>query len=111
MDELFILGSAQELPQCDFYLPLLSAPAALGTTASTIPCEVPYLSADPELTDRWRQELADIDGFKIGIVWQGSRDLSPRIVGVRFRWPSLRRWPDCPACGWSACKKDLDRSR
>ena len=74
LDELFILGSAEELPRCDFYLPLLSAPGAFRTDASTIPCEVPYLSADPELTDRWRRELAGIDGFKIGIAWQGSRD-------------------------------------
>ena len=72
-DESFIVGSATDLPRCDFYLPLLSAPCVLGTTAATIPCELPYLSADPELTDQWRRELAAIDGFKIGIVWQGSR--------------------------------------
>ena len=46
----------------------------LGTTAATIPCEVPYLWANPELTDRWRKELAGIEGFKIGIAWQGCRD-------------------------------------
>jgi tetratricopeptide (TPR) repeat protein len=73
-DELFILGSAEELPQCDFCLPLASAPSAFGATASTIPCEVPYLWADAELTAQWRAELAKTDGFKIGIVWQGSRD-------------------------------------
>ncbi len=73
-DELFILGSARELPRCDFYLPLLSAPGAFGTDASNIPGTVPYLAADPELTDHWRQELAGIAGVKIGIVWQGSRD-------------------------------------
>ncbi len=75
-DELFILGSAKELPRCDFYLPLLSAPYALRTNASTIPSKVPYLNANPELTDHWRRELARIDGFKIGIVWQGARRFS-----------------------------------
>jgi hypothetical protein len=74
LDELFLLGSTQQLPRADFYLPLLSVPGALGTTASTIPCKIPYLSADPDLTDRWRQELAAIAGFKIGIAWQGSPD-------------------------------------
>jgi Flp pilus assembly protein TadD len=73
-DELFILGSTAELPRTDFYLPLLSAPGALGTTAATIPREVPYLWADPELSADWRRELAGMDGFKIGIAWQGSRD-------------------------------------
>ena len=73
-DELCVITSADELPPCDFYLPLLSAPAAFGTTAATIPAEVPYLWADPKLNAAWAAELAAIDGFKIGIVWQGSRD-------------------------------------
>ena len=60
---LRFLSSAVECPR------RVSAP-----TASTIPAEVPYLWADPGLTDQWRRELAAIDGFKIGIVWQGSRD-------------------------------------
>ncbi|HEX4144838.1 MAG TPA: tetratricopeptide repeat protein [Pirellulales bacterium] len=72
-DELFVLGSAPELPRTDFYLPLLSAPLALGTNAATIPGDVPYLAADPALVDAWRAELAGVGGFKIGIVWQGSR--------------------------------------
>jgi hypothetical protein len=74
LDELFLLGSAEEMPRCDFYLPLLSVPGALGTTAATIPCEVPYLWADAELTDKWRAELAGTSGLKIGIAWQGSRE-------------------------------------
>jgi len=85
VDELFLLGSADELPRCDFYLPLLSAPGALGTDASTIPSEVPYLSADAELTAAWRAELAGVEGLKIGIVWQGSRNYpSDRQRSVRL---------------------------
>ncbi|HEX4146742.1 MAG TPA: tetratricopeptide repeat protein [Pirellulales bacterium] len=74
VDELFILGSAAALPRVDFYLPLMSAPAALLATTSAIPADVPYLWADPRLTEHWRQELAGIAGLKIGIVWQGSRE-------------------------------------
>jgi hypothetical protein len=44
----------------------------LGTTAQTIPAKIPYLWADPALTDKWREELAGVDGYRIGIVWQGS---------------------------------------
>ena len=43
---------------------------------ATIPREVPYLAADSELTTAWRRELAAIEGFKIGIAWQGARDYS-----------------------------------
>ena len=59
----------------------MSAPAALGTRLSTIPGDIPYLWADAELTEHWRQELANIEGFKIGIAWQGSR----QYAGDRWR--------------------------
>jgi Tfp pilus assembly protein PilF len=73
LDELFYLGSAEPLPATDFYLPLLSAPGAFGTKVSSVPCEVPYLAADPDLTDRWRAALTGAGRLKVGIVWQGSR--------------------------------------
>jgi Flp pilus assembly protein TadD len=84
LDELFILGSSKAWPHCDFYLPLHSAPFALRTSASTIPSEIPYLAADPKLTEAWRRELSAVDGFKIGIVWQGSRGYSSD------RWRSIQ---------------------
>jgi hypothetical protein len=52
---------------------LLSLPFLLGTTADTIPAEIPYLAADPSLVAKWRAELAAHKGHKIGIAWQGSR--------------------------------------
>ena len=93
LDELFILGSAEEWPRCDFFLPLLSAPGVLGTDASTIPGEVPYLWADPALSEQWRKELAEIEGFKIGIVWQGSRDFH------QDRWRSIPLADFAPLAG------------
>ncbi|HEX4142545.1 MAG TPA: tetratricopeptide repeat protein [Pirellulales bacterium] len=83
LDEVFFRGSDKEFPQCDFYLPLLSAPGALGTTATTIPAEIPYLRADPVLGEQWRRELAGIEGLKIGIAWQGARDY------LLDRWRSI----------------------
>ena len=71
---MFLAGPSSELPNCDFYLPLLSAPYALGTNATTIPREVPYVWADPVLTEFWRAELAKIEGLRIGIAWQGRHD-------------------------------------
>ncbi len=73
LDGVVPLTKTMEYPPADFYVFLHSLPAVLDLDASTIPAEVPYLSADPELTEHWRQELAGIEGFKIGIVWQGSR--------------------------------------
>ncbi len=74
-DGVFPQRGDVEVPRPDYFLPLLSCPAALGTTLATIPRDVPYLFADPDLVE----PLAacgcwpNIDGFKIGIVWQGFR--------------------------------------
>jgi hypothetical protein len=59
----------------------LSLPRLFGTTLANVPARVPYLTADPRLVDRWRQELAALPGFKVGIAWQGS----PTYGGDRHR--------------------------
>ena len=61
-------------PEADFCLPLLSSPGRLRSLEDTIPRDIPYLFTDPALVDSWRERLAAIEGFKIGIVWQGNRD-------------------------------------
>ena len=88
LDELFLLGSGEPPPQADFYIHLHSIPGILKIDAATIPREVPYLWADPQLINHWRQELSRIEGFKIGIAWQGSR----RYVGDRWRSMPLRQF-------------------
>ena len=66
--------SAAGQPRTDFdvYCPLLSLPAAFGTSLETIPSEVPYLFPSAEAVARWKGELAGETGFKVGIAWQGS---------------------------------------
>ena len=70
VDRLVARGSS--LPHFDVHAPLLSLPGILGTTLSTIPAETPYLFADTNLVEHWRQELSRMRGFKIGIAWQGN---------------------------------------
>jgi tetratricopeptide (TPR) repeat protein len=60
------------LPDFAFQCPLLSLPAVFHTTLETVPAAVPYLSAEPARIETWRQELAPVNGIKIGIAWQGS---------------------------------------
>jgi tetratricopeptide (TPR) repeat protein len=66
-----IVAAGEELPPFDVHLPLLSAPGVLGTTLETIPANVPYLFADSQLVDQWRQRFANLKGFRIGINWHG----------------------------------------
>ncbi len=86
VDRLVAQGSS--LPPFDVHAPLLSLPGILETTLSTIPAEVPYLFADANLGEHWRQELSPLTlpspptaggegrvrgrGFKIGVAWQGN---------------------------------------
>ena len=89
VDRLLAKGSS--LPHFDVHAPLLSLPGILETTLSTIPAEVPYLFADANLVEHWRQELSHMRGFKIGIAWQGNLQYKAdrqRSAGVL----SLRHW-------------------
>jgi hypothetical protein len=79
VDRLIAGGAA--VPPFDVQAPLLSLPGIFGTTLATIPAAVPYLRADPGLVDHWRGELAPLEGFKIGVAWQGS----PKNTGDRYR--------------------------
>ncbi len=76
------------LPPFDTQSPLLSLPGLLGTTLATIPAAVPYLSPDPDLVRRWREELKRVPGFRVGIAWQGS----PTYGDDQLRSIPLRRF-------------------
>jgi len=67
-----LLPEGGPLPACDVQAPLLSLPGLCGTTLATIPAEVPYLVADHSRVGHWRDRLAAVSGFKVGICWQGN---------------------------------------
>lgn len=72
---------------CDFNCALMSLPLAFGTTLADIPASIPYLSAQPLRAARWRQQLGEA-GFKVGVVWQGSRkriDVGRSVPPEMFR--------------------------
>ncbi len=74
---------------------LLSLPYLLGTTPQTIPAEVPYLYPAEERIEHWRQQLAGIRGFKVGLVWQGNaQHPEDRVRSIRLeRFAPLARIP------------------
>src|SRR5262249_38481838 len=71
-------------PDFDVHAPLMSLPALLGTTLTTVPAEVPYLFADPELVERWRERLSGLKGLRVGVAWQGN---------PRHPWDAHRSFP------------------
>jgi FkbM family methyltransferase len=70
IDQLLVQGEPS--PSFDTYITMLSLPRLLGTTLATVPADVPYLSADAGLVEKWRDEVQSLPGFKIGIAWKGS---------------------------------------
>jgi tetratricopeptide (TPR) repeat protein len=56
----------------DLYIPLLSLPGIFETIAATIPADVPYITAEPELVQQWRARLGAEEAFRVGLVWAGN---------------------------------------
>ncbi|MCH8092930.1 MAG: tetratricopeptide repeat protein [Proteobacteria bacterium] len=65
-----LIARGEEPAPFDIEIPLISLPAVLGTTAGTVPAELPYLAPDAALAARWKERLGG--GFNIGIAWQGN---------------------------------------
>jgi tetratricopeptide (TPR) repeat protein len=59
------------LPPFHFHFPLLSLPRHFEIDESSIPARRGYLSADPELVERWSAQIAD-KRLRVGLVWSGS---------------------------------------
>jgi tetratricopeptide (TPR) repeat protein len=75
------IAQGDELPAFDVHAPLLDLPKLFRTDLTNLPASIPYVRAAPELIDRWQRRLAQFDGFRVGIAWQGS----PTYVDDRYR--------------------------
>ncbi|HEX3726116.1 MAG TPA: tetratricopeptide repeat protein, partial [Pirellulales bacterium] len=68
-----VIAAGDPLPPYDLQIPLLSLPGLFRTSPDSVPADVPYLFASPRLVKHWRDRLSAIEGFKVGIHWQGNR--------------------------------------
>jgi Flp pilus assembly protein TadD len=85
-----LIGQGEELPEFDVHARLMSLPLICKTTMENIPASIPYICAAPALVAQWRERLDKIDGFKVGICWQGN----PQFRGDRYRSFPLRHFAD-----------------
>ena len=91
-----IIAADSPLPHFDVQAPLMSVPAILRTTRTTIPAKIPYLDADNQLVNHWRQQLRSFSGepeATIGIAWQGDPGFPRTTFFARFHSEALSRWP------------------
>jgi len=75
-----LIGRGEPLPPFDFHTPLLSLPLELRTDADSIPRGVPYLKVDPAAAEVWRERLAALPGFRVGLNWHGNPEAEKRSV-------------------------------
>jgi tetratricopeptide (TPR) repeat protein len=81
-----IVSAGQPVPRFDYYCNLMSLPFLLGTQIANIPNQIPYLKADPQKVESWRQKLGPRSGKRVGLVWSGGfRPDQPEL------WPLNRR--------------------
>src|SRR5260370_34946619 len=66
------VAQGSQLPEFDVHAPLMTLPRLFGTTVAKVPTNIPYLTAEPERIEPWQRDLAPIQGFKIGMFWQGN---------------------------------------
>jgi tetratricopeptide (TPR) repeat protein len=68
-----VIAAGEPPPPFDLHCPLLSLPMVFDTDLTSIPADVPYLSADPRDAETWHARLAgDSSGMKVGLAWAGS---------------------------------------
>ncbi|WP_413193070.1 tetratricopeptide repeat protein [Pararobbsia alpina] len=78
---LRMLAHDDELPLCDYFVPLMSLPFVFGTRVETIPSAQQYLSAPEAYRQKWSSVLPNNGKLRIGLAWAGN----PNHVNDRNR--------------------------
>jgi len=64
-----VLAQNSKCPPFHLQIPIMSLPLIFKTTRETIPTNIPYLYADKNLVQYWKEKLAHNKNFKVGICW------------------------------------------
>lgn len=70
-----ILAGINSAAGFDESVMLRGLPALFGTTIDRVPHAIPYLKSDTELASGMDAFLKSVQGFRIGVCWQGSQEL------------------------------------
>lgn len=70
-----IISPPEPPPEHDVQCALMSLPGVFDTTLETIPADIPYLRADPELSARWRERAMKTEAWlRVGLAWSGRKE-------------------------------------
>lgn len=66
-----VVATGEALPRHDVHCPLASVPLAFKTELSTIPANIPYLSAPGDRVDKWRPRIQALKSPRVALAWSG----------------------------------------
>ena len=69
-----IVCPGDPLPEFDYWIPIMSIPAVIGSTLKNLAPVQYYLTADAELQKNWQQRLGPKTRLRVGFCWSGRRD-------------------------------------
>jgi hypothetical protein len=69
-----VITPGNPLPEFDYWIPIMSIPAVIGTTVDNIASVQYYLTAEPGLVRQWQQLLGPKKRLRVGFCWSGRRD-------------------------------------
>ncbi|HZZ93336.1 MAG TPA: tetratricopeptide repeat protein [Usitatibacter sp.] len=89
------IATGETAPPFDYYCPLASLPALLGTRLEDIAPQEPPLRAPPELVQRWSERVSGLPRPRVAIAWSGGLGHGtgdPRSIPLPL-WQRLREVP------------------
>ena len=69
-----IVCPGDPLPEFDYWIPIMSIPAVVGSTLENLAPVQYYLTADSKLQQQWQQQLGPKNRLRVGFCWSGRRD-------------------------------------
>jgi tetratricopeptide (TPR) repeat protein len=99
------LTSVELLPHFDTHCPLMSLPMVLGTDTSSIPANIPYITAPADRIPAWQDRIAALPGKKVGLVWAGN----PKYKRDKIRsipTEKLSALASVPGVSWISLQKE-----
>ncbi|CAK0753356.1 hypothetical protein CCP2SC5_190022 [Azospirillaceae bacterium] len=70
IEQFYVSGDI--LPPFDLYCNMLSLPRLMRCRPETIPANIPYLFAAPNLVEEWKQRLGPRnESLRVGLIWAG----------------------------------------
>ncbi len=75
-----VIPRKNQMPYCDYQIPVMSIPRIVRTRLDSIPADIPYIKASSERFTYWKNKLSSDKSFKIGICWQGNAQYSTQTL-------------------------------